>query len=288
MKHILVAMDLSPLSDRAFDRAVQLAEAHKAKLTLVHVIDDQILRYAEEDSSLEAVLVRGAEERLKRHWAALPETVAGRFHRIIRTGSPWETVVAVARDEGCDLIVLGLHRTNPLRDMFIGTTAERIIRSSTVPVLVVKDKPVGPYRQVAVGTDFSPCSSHALRAAMAVAPEARFQLFHVFEMPFPALIHFRKDEVDAWRQERIDKAAEQVRLDLDHFLGSHVAGKGPEISTMVEQGDVGTVVAGILRDQQSDLLVFGTHGRTGIPGALIGSVAASFLNDPPCDVLVSR
>lgn len=288
MRHILVAMDLSPLCDRAFERAVALAELHRAKLTLVHVIDEQVLSYGNEDGGFETTLVRSAEEKLQRHWSTMPRSVADRFDKIIRTGSPWETVAAAAHEADCDLIVLGLHRVSPLKDMFIGTTAERIIRSSTRPVLVVKDKPRGPYRQVVVGTDFSPCSSHALQAALALAPDASFRLFHAFEMPFPGLIHFRQDEVEAWRKQRVDKATEQARLDLDHFLKSHTGQKMPPISTAVEHGDVASVVAAIIKKYPPDLLVFGTHGRSGFPGALIGSVAASFLNDSPCDVLVSR
>lgn len=288
MKHILVAMDLSPLSDRAFERALQLAEAHQASLTLAHVIDEQVLSYGEKTSDLEAVLTSGAEDKLKRHWSAMPESVARRFHHIIRIGSPWETVLAMANEAACDLIVLGLHRVNPLKDMFIGTTAERIIRNSTMPVLVVKDKPVGPYRKVLAGTDFSPCSSHALQAGLALAPDADFLLLHVFETPFPAFIRFRPDELEAWRQERVDKAVAQAKLDLEQFLMSHVVKTKPEIRSLVERGDVGSVVASMLKQHQPDLLAFGTHGRSGIPGALMGSVAVSFLNNPPCDVLVSR
>ena len=235
-----------------------------------------------------AMLTSAAEDKLKRHWLAMPETVARGFHHIIRIGSPWETVLAIANEAACDLIVLGLHRLDPLKDMFIGTTAERIIRNSTLPVLVVKDKPLGPYRKVLVGTDFSPCSSHALQAALALVPHARFHLFHAFETPFPAFIQFRPDDLEAWRRERLDKAVAQVKLDLEQFLMPHIGGTKPQITTLVERGEIAGVVASMLRQHQPDLLVFGTHGRSGVAGALMGSVAVSFLNSPPCDVLVSR
>jgi nucleotide-binding universal stress UspA family protein len=288
MKHLLVAMDLSPLSDRAFERALQLAEAHEARLTLVHVIDHQVLSYEDQNSDIKSLLISSAESKLKRHWAAMSQSVAKRFHQIIRIGSPWETVLDVADEAGCDLVVLGLHHVHPLKDMFIGTTAERIIRNTALPVLVVKDKPMGPYRQVIVGTDFSPCSSRALQAVLALVPEADFLLFHAFEMPFPAFIHFGPEELEAWKQERVEKAVAQTQLDLEQFLTSHIASAAPQIRTLVERGEVGSVVTAIWKERQPDLMAFGTYGGSGVPGGLMGSLPVSFLNDPPCDVLVSR
>ncbi len=284
MKHILVAMDLGASADRAFERALQLAGVHEARLTLAHVIDVQSIGYGE----FTEVLTKGAIAKLGRHWAALPEAVATRFRHVIKVGSPWETILALSNEAACDLIVLGLHRVSPLKDMFRGTTAERIIRNSSRPVLVVKDKPAGPYRKVIVATDFSPCSSHAFQAALDLAPSADFQLLHIFETPFPVIVHFRPEELQAYRQERVDRASTQAQLDLERFLSSHSGQGRPEIKAVVVRGDVVSGIASTVEANQPDLLVLGTHGRSGIIGALIGSVAGSFLNDPSCDLLVSH
>jgi nucleotide-binding universal stress UspA family protein len=281
-------MDLSPLSDRAFDRALQLAGAHEAHLTLVHVIDDQMLGYGHQGDDLEADFVSRAEAKLRRHWLAMPEAIARRFDHTIKTGAPSEEILCLATEKAADLIVLGLHRVNPLKDVFVGTTAERIIRNSMTPVLVVKDKPVGAYDKVVASTDFSPCSSHALQAVLNLVPSAEFELLHVFETPFPAFIHFGKRELESYRQQRIDEAMKQIRRDLDAFLQTHLVTSTPRIEILCKRGGVIGEIGSTVRERKADLLALGTHGRSGILGAMLGSVAVTFLTDPPCDVLVSR
>lgn len=285
MNHIMMAMDVSPVSDRAFERAWQLAQAHDAELTVMHVIDEQILNY-DDDYGMEERLIANVEAKLKRHWARFPKAKAERIHLVVKVGSPWEDIIARAKKNNVDLMVLGLHRVNPLKDVFIGTTAERIIRHSHVPVLVVKDKPVGSYRKVLVSTDFSPCSSHALEAALDLVPKADFQLLHVFETPFPHYIHFSSKELADYKQERSKKAAKQIEHDMKVFLRCHLAGAKPSITPLLERNDVVGGIVSTLQKEQPDLLVMGTHG--GVRGALLGSTALTFLNDPPCDVLVTR
>lgn len=158
MKRMLLAMDLSPL----FERALQFAQEHDAAVTVAHVIDERILRYGDWGHNLAAIFTQRAEEKLKRHWPAPSKYPRLHLQLTITTGSPWFEILNLARAEGNDLLMLGLHRTNPLKDAFIGTTAERIIRHSNIPVLVVKDKPSGSYKKVMATTDFSPASSHAL------------------------------------------------------------------------------------------------------------------------------
>jgi nucleotide-binding universal stress UspA family protein len=287
MKHILVATDLSPLADRAFERAAKIAEAHEARLTAVHVIDEQVLAYENGDREFGSKLAGRAKAGMARQAATLPKSVAARFGQIIRTGSPSGAILEAATQTKADLIVLGLHRIDPLRDLFIGTTAERIIRHAAVPVLMVKDKPAGPYRKIVVTTDFSPSSSHALLAAFDLAPGAQFTLLHIFETPFPGLIRLSEAEVEAYRKERDAEAAGQVKSDLEQFLSAHVGERRPSVTTLCERGEAVTGIARAVDRLEPELLVIGTNRGAG-PGSLLGSCAAVFLNDPPCDVLVSR
>ena len=288
MKHILVALDLTPASEWAFERARQIAEAHGVGLTAVHVIDDQVLDYNGDNENFGAVLAARAEARLSRLWSDLPASLASRFRHVISTGSPWQGIVAAAEESGASLIVLGLHRVNPMMDVFIGTTAERIIRHSAAPVLMVRDKPAGAYRKVMVGTDFSPSSSHALQAALRLVPAADFLVVHIFETPFPGLIRLSDEQLDTYRKERHAEAANQVQADLGMFLGTYTGPKAPQITSLCERGVPVNGLARMVERHQPELLVIGTDSRNSMPGARLGSVAVTFLNDPPCDVLVSH
>lgn len=287
MKSIVVAMDLHPASDRAFERAVLLAREQGARLTLVHAIDEQLLAYGEEDG-LWATFAAKAEEKLSRHWRALPEDVAARFRHRIVAGSPWRIVVDTARAESADLTVLGTHRPDALKDIFVGTTAERIVRHSDSPVLVVADKPAGPYRTVLAATDFSPSSSRALGAALALAPGARATLLHVFEVPFPSFIRPGRDELEAIRQERMELARGQIERDVADFARTAGGDAAARIDILCERGDVvGGIHAARVR-LRAELLAMGMRSRSGVAGAMLGSKAVAFLADPPCDILVAQ
>jgi nucleotide-binding universal stress UspA family protein len=84
MKRILVALDLNPSSERAFERAVQLAGADDASLDAVHVIDDQILHYDDKTAEFGATLAARAESKLARLWSDLPASLRPRFRHAIR------------------------------------------------------------------------------------------------------------------------------------------------------------------------------------------------------------
>jgi len=287
MKHILVALDLSHHADRAFERAFMLANEHKAELTIVHVINDNLVGYEDEDGSLAKTLMEKATRMLERYTAPLAADIKSRIKSHIVIGKAWEEIIVAADKGGADLIVIGLHHIRPMKDIFLGTTAERLIRNSTKPVLVVHDKPGGAYRSVVATTDFSPCSAHALSAGLELTPDAAFTLLHVFETPFPAHIKFSRKELEDYTRPKIEESQREANEAMEAFLKGHDARKA-SITPMLERNEIVTGIGKIIEQQKADLLVMGTHGRTGIAGAMLGSIALVFLNDPPCDVLVTH
>lgn len=104
-----------------------------------------------------------AESRLKNYLSG-NEKLVNLEHRIDVTGGReiYAEIIRQAENVDADLIVMGMHGKATLRDMFIGTTIERVIGKGVRPVLMVKDKPFGDYKKVLVGTDFSAGSSNAL------------------------------------------------------------------------------------------------------------------------------
>ncbi len=71
----------------------------------------------------------------------------------VLSGEAFVEIIRRSRSLGAELIVIGRHGRRPVRDMFIGTTAERVIRKGDVPVLVVNRKPRSPYRRPLIATD---------------------------------------------------------------------------------------------------------------------------------------
>lgn len=142
-KHLLVAVDFTPASDNALERALDMAAGLGARVTVIHVYALHALRIADSDyipSGDEVVRVTAeAEKKLEalmaRHQRAGVETA---FH--LRTGRPpAEEINTYAAESGADLIVVGTHTRGAIGRALLGSVAEDVIRGSKVPVLTVHE-----------------------------------------------------------------------------------------------------------------------------------------------------
>ncbi|KAG1533654.1 hypothetical protein G6F50_015797 [Rhizopus delemar] len=181
---------------------------------------------------------------------------------------------------GCSLIVTGTARDETLGRLLLGTTVEKLARQARQPVLVVKTRPRKPYHDVLVATDFSPGSRQALRAALQLVPDANLTLFHAYDVPFQG-----KTVPDDAITRSFYKGAEQSALEFTAYT-PELAGLTPTI--VLEPGQPETVLSEYSFNHRSDLVVTGTHGRTGILRTAIGSVAERLLESLPSDVLIVR
>lgn len=265
--NILLASDLSARSDRPFDRAVQLAVQTGGKLTLLHVVEKKS-EYADRDDDEIAAAIR----------ADLPETGID-FDILIGHGKPPATIAKTAEETGADLIVTGVARHNGLRDVTLGTAVDYVVRRSQVPVLVVKKRALKPYRSLLVATDFSDCSLDAAISAAGMFPDAEIALVHAYHVPYGGFL-----ESDATRREVSEEALEG----LEDFLPKLPGDLRERIDTKLGEGDLSAVVAQEFRDRGADLLVLGTHGRSGFAQATIGSNAQTMLTWALGDVLMVR
>lgn len=138
--HVLAPTDFSLPSDRAVAAAVGLAEAFRARLTLLHVIDSDFetaaLAYGIRPSLAEYVeqTETAAVERLEQEAAAIATLDVS---ILVTRGTASMEIVRTARAEGCDVIVIGTHGQSALRHMLFGSTAERVLRRAPCPVLAV-------------------------------------------------------------------------------------------------------------------------------------------------------
>lgn len=279
-KTILMATDLSARSDRALERAVSLAEQHKARLVILNIIDEDLPSSVQErvhDATLKEI--QNSLDRVDGAEALSPsvEAIAGKDYRDILDHAD-----AIA----ADLIVMGIHRNEAGNKPIAGTTMERVIRKGRQPVLVVPNRTQGVYKNVAVAVDFSAFSRIAIRQALSLAPGAEFNAIHSYHVPFGGFQRGRETR-NAYRDEHERTLAQLIEEELETLIGS--ASK-PDIPfhKVVKQGETQSVIRSEVERLQPDLLVLGTHGRVGLTHALLGSIAESFLNNPPCDVLVVK
>jgi len=128
-------------------------------------------------------------------------------------------------------------------------------------------------------TDFSPCSNAALPYAVAVAHRCSANLFAAHVVSAESYL-FVGPEV--WRALQMDEQQAPPPVDAA-ALEEHLRGARHEVLT--PEGDVSNVLFRLVRDHNIDLLVLGTHGRTGLQKLLMGSVAESIFRLAPCPVL---
>jgi nucleotide-binding universal stress UspA family protein len=276
----LLATDLSARSDRALSRSFELARLHKAHLTVLHVVDEDL------PPAVQTQLAAAAESQIEALVTKAEGSHAFDVSVCVAAGREHLTIVDAAERDGCDLIILGRHRDESTDRPLRGTTMERVLRHGQTPVLVVTERTDGHYGKVMIGVDFSVFSRIAVKAGFAVAPDAEFHFVHAFQVPFEGFLSGGATQSDLVR-EREAMLARIVNEEMDALL----QGTGPErladgrFHRLIRNGEVISVLRSEAARLKPDLIVIGTHGRVGIANALLGSVAENLLNHPPCDVL---
>lgn len=287
---VLIASDLSDASEVAVTRAMQLAGSRACPLTALHVIQEEPLWWVVPSrdlnpDDLRADLLREALATLR---SQLRET-AGRLtvepaetDVQTRFGKPAAVVTEMAADMDVGLVVVGAHGRHAVRDWFVGTTAEKVVRAGDVPVLVARVEPTHSYQTVVVAVDFSESSRAALRAALAWAPRAQFTLVHAYETLFESYIDVSTYE--NLRREMEDSLYERLRA-FAHEMG---VSDEQEPEYRVLAGHPGTAVVDAAVRAHADLTVCGTQGETGLRHLLLGSVAQHILRESRSDVMTVR
>jgi nucleotide-binding universal stress UspA family protein len=137
VKKILVAVDFSETSNKAFDYALSLARVFEAEVIALHVLEDPILYAPTTDESYREAYERTVQGKLDeligRHGV---EGV--KVELVTRQGSPFHEVVEHSKDAHCDMIVMGTLGLGPIQHMLLGSVAEKVVRTAPCPVLVVR------------------------------------------------------------------------------------------------------------------------------------------------------
>ena len=274
---ILVGTDLTERSELAIQRALQLQQQVGATLTLLHVIEPQLMGDLAERRRRDAELF--LDERLTK----LPPEARKTCSHKVAIGDAFSVIDCEAQAQRADLIVLGEPGKYRYADLFIGTTAERVVRTSPIPVLVVKGITRGPYRRVLVPLDLSEGAVRALATSLALAPNAEVRVVHAWRPPLADLAQ-RRGLPDVIRKEN-----EKIRAAIERVAkraATHSARQGRVLNIdMIEDNPYA-----VLRSESGwpDLLAMGTHARNRLATDMIGSLARHMLAEAPCDVLVAR
>ncbi|MDP3070847.1 MAG: universal stress protein [Opitutaceae bacterium] len=281
---IFVAMDFTATSDAALRWLAEWRRIGPCEITLGHVhrLPEERAELAMFDGLGLTALTPAARADLERD---LREK-AGRLLGLVpalrmepSSGRVDSHLIRLATEAEADLFVLGTHQWQDLPRLWQTSISRRILRDAPMSVACVS-VPVAPrgaaadiptFSRVLVATDFSERAGHAIPCAYAALPrEGAVCLLHAVK---PGELG-HKEELEA-RLRALIPAAARTR------------GVTTEVR-VIEQADAATAIAETAERFGADLVCIGTHGRTGLVAAVLGSVAQAVIARSPCPVLVVR
>ncbi len=294
IRNILVPIDFSKLSVRAIATAKWLAQRFGATIHLTHVhqwqypTDFMGLVMSSEFLSAERQNMQLAEE-LKS--IANKAGLSSRDQTHLRTGaSAFHEICKLAREISADLIVMPTHGHTGLKRMFLGSTAERVVRHAPCPVFVVRQfgkratKKKFDYKKVLVPVDFSRCSQRGLEYAIGVANELRAEivLLHATYLGYI----YSAEGAPLYDIPALQKAARKSAERQMQKLVRAVKFGRVKFKTVFTESSPASDICDFAKDHAVDLIITSTHGLTGFQHVLIGSVAEKVVRHAPCSVVV--
>ena len=291
---ILFATDFSDDAARAQEYAMYLATAWDAKVDVLHVIEAPTWLSADADAiALVERARKDAAGRLEQVYDHMARSgITATVRQVL--GNPHEHIGLAVKENGNDLLVLGVQgRTNLLYGL-VGSTVERVVKDGPCPVLAVPDLhgdvdqasaeiPQVPIQQILAPVDFSSPSLDAVEYAIQMANDlgAKVTLMHVLE-PVCYDLDCGLGMIEQETRKR-DHWTRQL-TELKDLVTSFGLPADYEISGGIPSD---AILAGALR-HRSDLIVMGTHGRRGVSGRRFGSVAEAVLRRATCPVLTVK
>jgi nucleotide-binding universal stress UspA family protein len=273
-------VDFSPGSEQALERALRLPVGPKTKVTLLHVLPDDIpgvLRkqaIRESEARLEKVLARA-------HDLAVADGLSpSQFVADVVEGDPAQQILKRAHTVEADLVCLGRHGRRPVADLFIGSVAQKVARAGDVPVLVVKHPADAPYARAVVALEPGRKDARVLRgAAVVLKPSAKVTAIAVAAVPFEGYLELSGAQVTSFREQAKRLAQKDLRATLAH--------SPLKVTPKVLLGDPRVLVLEEAVSQRADVLVVGFSNAKGLSRLLVGSVSQWVLTHAATDVLVT-
>lgn len=287
----VVATDFSDDAACAVGWAREIARQHGARVALVHAFVADALPAPEfvplPPQYYEQIHAEGMQ-RLEAEAATL-RAAGVEVQCELVPSHPVLGVIDAARRHAATLIVAGTRGRTGWRRALLGSTAGRLVRDATCPVLTVHHDDTGtprPLRTILVPTDFSEDAALAADAAarLLCAPGDghKLVLLHAYRVPIEAMHLPASVLMDA-----IHKTSADAQASLEELAAS-LRRPGLAVEAVAREGYPPDVVLEHASAIGADLIAMGTHGRSGIGRAVLGSTAERVVATAPCPVLTVR
>ena len=266
MKKIIVPVDFSDYSEYALETAAILARKSNAEILALHMLEisDAIINKTDSQQQAKAVFFLQLAEKRFVEFLDKDYLKDVKVTPIVKHFKVFSELNDVAKETNADLIVMGSHGSSGIKEIFIGSNTEKVVRHSEIPVLVVKHKPKKQaFDNVIFASDFSieSITAYIKASRMFSALGANFHLLYI---NLPTNNFKNSGEME----ERVSTFLQKANGNLD---------KLKDVSFIcdysVEQG-----VLNFSKKIGADLIAIPTHGRKGISHFFEGSITESIAN----------
>lgn len=276
MKKIIVPIDFSKHSEYALETAAVLARKNNAELLVLHMLELSNAVISRDGNSIQAETIfflKLAEKRFK-EFLNKPFLEGIKVTPIVKHFKVFSEVSEVAKEHDVDLIVMGSHGVSGLKEIFVGSNTEKVVRYSNIPVLVVKHHPIlTDFDSVVFACDFSEKIIKAYTRASKMFKKLGIKM-HLLYVNLPNEKFRSSTEIE----QKVACFLEKTEGDLS------------KINEVVYVSDY-SIEKGILNYSNvigADLIAVATHGRKGLSHFIDGSVSEDVANHSTLPVMTFK
>lgn len=294
-EHILCPVDFSTISEHALDTAVRLAKNLNLPIRLLHVLPplpfqltdpEVMISLSPAEFPSESVRLEVAQEKLE----ALANRLSASDVTVeleVINGSGGHSVADRLSSSPAALAVMGTHGYSSVQRFLLGSTTVESLRKATCPVVTVREPhPDAAISRIGVAVDFSAACQPAIALAAWMAARIGAEL-HLVHITAPLeLLAMSEGTVPAWFEEASRLHREQAERELLD-LGTRMKGVAVHIHVGFGASEWREIAA-YAAQSKLNLLVMGTHGRTGLKRLFLGSVTERTMQVAPCPVISVR
>tara|TARA_R110000850_G_scaffold30630_2_gene84183 strand:+ start:32654 stop:33484 length:831 start_codon:yes stop_codon:yes gene_type:complete len=275
MKKIIVPIDFSKHSEYALKVAADLAKKNKSELILLHMLDisDQMISITESTKRRELMFfMELAKKRFqefvdKDYMKGIKTTPVIKHHKV------FEEVDSTAKEIDADFIVMGSRGSSGVKGYFVGSNTEKVVRTSEIPVLVVKSEiPAFNPKTIVFASDFNEENLKAYKKIKKFADSYNATL---------KLVYVNTPNANF-------KNTIEIREQMRNFLNKNTISNNSEDIVIFNDYSVTDGIINASEMLHADLIAIPTHGRKGINKILAGSIGEDLANTSNIPVLTVK
>jgi len=283
---LLLATDGSQFSEGAIREAISLARKCSSRLSAISVIETN-----PEYETIAPQLLEKSERAARTHL----ESVKAQAKKegvdcstsILEGEDSYNYIAEEAKKNDVSMIIMGRRGRTGLKRLAMGSTAARVIGHAPCSVLVVPRAAIVEFKSIVVATDGSPYSIAAASEAIGIAKKNNSKLTVISVVPAelasPTDIDFAATGRELLAEKEMQVAEKNAKAVKEAALKEGIA-----VQAFIMTGKPADAIIETAKDKNADLIVVGSHGRTGIERLLMGSVAERVIVMSSCAVLVAK